>query len=61
MLYNCVGMQEYINYYLIANNDRGSFDQKSVDQNCVLSVDQNFHNQLTEIFDTFQLIECTVG
>ena len=33
------------------------FDQKSVDQNCVLSVDQNFHNQLTKIFDTFQLIE----
>jgi hypothetical protein len=37
--------------------DRGSFDQKSVDPNCVLSVDRNFHNQLTEIFDTFQLIE----
>ena len=38
-------------------NDRGSFDQKSVDQNCVFSVDQNFHNQLTEILDGFQLIE----
>jgi hypothetical protein len=37
--------------------DRGSFDQKSVDQNCVFSVDQNFHNQLTEILDAFQLIE----
>jgi hypothetical protein len=37
--------------------DKGLFDQKSVDRNCVLSVDQNFHNQLTEIFDTFQLIE----
>ena len=28
--------------------DRGSFDQNSVDQNCVLSVDQNFVNHLTE-------------
>jgi hypothetical protein len=37
--------------------DRGSFDQKSVDRNCVFSVDQNFHYQLTEIFDAFQLIE----
>jgi hypothetical protein len=41
----------------MADTDRGSFDRKSVDRNCVLSVDQNFHNQLTEIFDTFQLIE----
>ena len=38
-------------------NDRGSFDQKSIDQNCVFSVDQNFHNQLTKILDAFQLIE----
>ncbi len=37
--------------------DRGLFDRKSVDQNCVLSVDQNFHNQLTENFDAFQLIK----
>jgi hypothetical protein len=37
--------------------DRGSFDQKSVDQNCHFSVDRNFHNQLTEMFDAFQLIE----
>ena len=37
--------------------DRGSFDQNSVDRYCVLSVDWNFHNQLTKIFDTFQLIE----
>ncbi len=37
--------------------DRGPFDRKSVDQNCVFSVDQNFHNQLTEILDAFQLIE----
>jgi hypothetical protein len=39
------------------NNDRGPFDQKSVDQNCVFSVDRNFHNQLTKILDAFQLIE----
>jgi len=37
--------------------DRGSFDQKSLDRNCVLSVDRNFHNQLTEIFEAFQLIK----
>jgi hypothetical protein len=37
--------------------DRGPFDQKSVDRNCVFSVDQNFHNQLTKILDAFQLIE----
>ncbi len=37
--------------------DRGSFDRNSLDRNCVLSVDQNFHNQLTEIFETFHLIE----
>ena len=37
--------------------DRGSFDQNSLDRNCHFSVDQNFHNQLTEIFDAFQLIE----
>jgi hypothetical protein len=30
--------------------DRGSFDRNSVDQNCVLSVDRNFHNQLTKFF-----------
>jgi hypothetical protein len=30
--------------------DRGSFDQNSVDQNCVFSVDQKFHNQLIEFF-----------
>jgi hypothetical protein len=37
----------------IQRKDRGSFDRNSVDQNCVLSVDRNFHNQLTEIFETF--------
>ena len=37
--------------------DRGSFDQKSLDRNCVLSVDQNCGNQLTEFLDGFQLIE----
>jgi hypothetical protein len=35
----------------------GPFDQKSVDRNCVFSVDQNCDNQLTEILDAFQLIE----
>jgi hypothetical protein len=38
-------------------HDRGSFDRKSVDRNCHFSVDQNFHNQLTKIFDAFQLIK----
>jgi hypothetical protein len=38
-------------------HDRGLFDRNSVDQNCVLSLDQNFNNQLTEFFDAFQLIE----
>jgi hypothetical protein len=37
--------------------DRGSFDRNSVDRNCVLSVDQNFTNQLTEFLDAFQLIK----
>jgi hypothetical protein len=37
--------------------DRGSFDQNSLDRNCVLSLDQNFDNQLTEFFDTFHLNE----
>jgi hypothetical protein len=38
-------------------HDRGLFDRNSVDQNCVLSLDRNFNNQLTEFFDAFQLIE----
>jgi hypothetical protein len=38
-------------------SDRGLFDQNSLDRNCHFSVDRNFHNQLTEIFDAFQLIE----
>jgi hypothetical protein len=37
--------------------DRGLFDRNSLDQNCHFSVDRNFHNQLTKIFDPFQLIE----
>ena len=41
----------------MTENDRGSFDQKSVDQNCHFSVDRKFHNQLTKILDAFQLIE----
>ena len=30
--------------------DKGSFDQNSLDQNCVFSVDQKFHNQLIKFF-----------
>jgi hypothetical protein len=37
--------------------DRGSVDRISLDQNCVLSLDQNFNNQLTKFFDAFQLIK----
>ena len=29
-------------------NDRGSFDQNSLDRNCVLSLDRNYVNHLTE-------------
>ena len=56
-----MAQQNYINTTLKGlkqiKMDRGPFDQKSVDQNCHFSVDQNFHNQLTKIFDTFQLID----
>ena len=41
----------------MTENDRGSFDQKSVDQNCHFSVDRKFHNQLTKFVETFQLME----
>ncbi len=34
-----------------------SLDRISVDRNCVLSLDQNYVNHLTEFFDTFHLIE----
>ncbi len=34
-----------------------SLDRISVDRNCVLSVDRNCGNQLTEFLDGFQLIE----
>jgi hypothetical protein len=37
--------------------DRVLFDQNSLDQNCVFSVDRNFHNQLIKFFETSQLIE----
>ncbi len=46
-----------IRLLLIWKYDRGSFDQNSLDRNCVLSVDRNFDNQLTEFLDAFQLIE----
>ncbi len=32
--------------------DRGSVDRNSVDQNCVLSLDRNFVNHLTEFYLT---------
>ena len=41
----------------VDHNDRGSFDRNSLDRNCVLSLDQNFENHLTEFLDGFQLIE----
>ena len=47
----------HTSWCLTNRTDRGSFDRNSVDRNCVLSVDRNFHNQLTKIFDAFQLIE----
>ncbi len=48
-------METQMNF--VQKYDRGSFDRNSLDQNCVLSVDRNFYYQLTEIFDTFHLIE----
>jgi hypothetical protein len=39
------------------SGDRGSVDRNSLDRNCVLSLDQNFENHLTEFLDGFQLIE----
>ena len=38
-------------------NGNRSFDRISLDQNCLFSVDQKFHFQLIEFFETFQLIE----
>jgi hypothetical protein len=53
--------QSYYQTVIFSNShiikDWGSFDRNSVDQNCVLSVDRNFTNQLTEFLDAFQLIE----
>ncbi len=37
--------------------DRGSVDRNSLDRNCVLSLDRNDVNHLTEFLDGFQLIE----
>jgi hypothetical protein len=51
---------EKVEYYCVnkkKHKDRGSFDRNSLDRNCDLSVDRNFYNQLTEIFDTFHLTE----
>jgi hypothetical protein len=35
--------------------DRGSLDRNSLDQNCHFSVDQKFHNHLTEFHLTESL------
>ena len=51
-MYDCCARYVWCDKY-----DRGSFDQNSLDRNCHFSVDRNFHNQLTKIFDAFQLIE----
>ena len=42
---------------MIWQNDRGSLDRISLDQNCVLSLDRNYVNHLIKFFDTFHLIE----
>ncbi len=52
-MYNCTFAFNKIRI----KNDRGSFYRNSLDRNCVLSLDRNFDNQLTEFFDTFHLIE----
>jgi hypothetical protein len=39
-----------------SNKDR-LVDRNSVDRNCVLSLDRNYVNHLTEFFDNFHLIE----
>ena len=44
-------------YIYVPTEDTGSVDRISLDQNCVFSVDQKFHNQLIEFFETFHLIE----
>ncbi len=41
----------------IRKMDWGLVDRNSLDQNCVLSLDRNYDNHLTEFFDTFHLIE----
>jgi hypothetical protein len=53
----CFKIKLRCKYNSTTDVDRGSFDRNSVDRNYVLSVDRNFHNQLTEIFETFHLIE----
>ena len=44
------------NIFVVSTPPR-SFDQNSLDRNCVLSVDRNFDNQLTKFLDAFQLIK----
>jgi hypothetical protein len=56
-MYHLVIVIIWLRHPKLPQYDRGSFDRNSVDRNCVLSVDPNFHNQLTKIFETFHLIE----
>ena len=58
-----------MNIYLFKRNnvyfrlpfDRGSLDRNSLDQNCVFSVAQKFHNQLIKFFYTFHLIKNSIN
>ncbi len=42
---------------IMANGEKGSVDQISLDQNCHFSLDQKFHFHLIKFFETFHLIE----
>jgi hypothetical protein len=43
------------------NSDRGLLDRISLDQNCLFSVDQKFHFQLINFFETFQFIKTFIN
>ena len=46
-----------IEFHLIESVDRNFVIIQAFDRNCVLSLDQNYVNHLTEFLDGFQLIE----
>ena len=46
-----------IEFHLIESLDRNFLIKQAFDQNCVLSLDRNYVNHLTEFLDGFQLIE----